>query len=65
MYIDSSRDGTTCLAMDKNGKLATFLLWTTLLPGDASVKKTTLVTTSSILTDVPADPRARSGCLPS
>jgi hypothetical protein len=39
MYTESRlRPGTETYAVDKNGKLATFLLWNTLLPAGASIR---------------------------
>ena len=56
MYSDSLLTGTTALAMDKDGKVATFLLWTALLPPGMSVKSDRLGHYAVDVADVPPIP---------
>jgi hypothetical protein len=56
MYSQTLKPSIVDYAVDKNGKLATFLLWTSRLPKGASVKADNFGHYVVDLTDVPPDP---------
>jgi hypothetical protein len=56
MYTDSLLAGKMSYAMDKDGKVANFLLWTSLLPSGASVKSDRLGHYTIDVVDLPPIP---------
>jgi hypothetical protein len=56
-YIQGLRGGATTLAMDKDGKVATFLLWTSLLPKGAALKTDNFGHYILDLADIPPIPQ--------